>query len=354
MNYPFRVAGGHSAFFANFDFRFTNDELIFMRHAPRRFVQMGNEAWFENHGFEDTRSASEGSLFALKLRPNRESNNFRFLEPVSLELKLTNASGEAQVVDEDCLSDGRHVAIVVRRDGGQTRKWRPFMTYCHEPHAAALKPGESRYASHFVGATADGWLIDEPGFYLVQAAVELAGELVLSNVLRIHVSSDTSAADNAVAPDYFSEDVARVLAFQGAPALDKANDTLKLVVERCAGTPAATHAAVAMSSPMLRDFKSLKAGDTRADLAFGTSAMKLDQGSKIQVDALVKKPDEAAQTMGHISYFDTLERLSTTLASEGDTKQAKSVQKSVVDIMEKRGVLKAVVDAAKRRLERIK
>jgi hypothetical protein len=25
-----------------------------MRHAPRRFVQMGNSEWFVNHGFEAT------------------------------------------------------------------------------------------------------------------------------------------------------------------------------------------------------------------------------------------------------------------------------------------------------------
>ena len=51
MNYPFRVSGGQSAFFSDFRFRFSDDELVFMRHAPRRFVQMGNSNWFENHGF---------------------------------------------------------------------------------------------------------------------------------------------------------------------------------------------------------------------------------------------------------------------------------------------------------------
>ena len=52
MNYPSRVAGGEAAFFGNFRFRFLDEELVFMRHAPRRFVQMGNEDWFSNHGFE--------------------------------------------------------------------------------------------------------------------------------------------------------------------------------------------------------------------------------------------------------------------------------------------------------------
>ncbi len=49
MNYPFNVAGGETAFFSDFRFRFTDDELVFMRHAPRRFVQVGNANWFDNH-----------------------------------------------------------------------------------------------------------------------------------------------------------------------------------------------------------------------------------------------------------------------------------------------------------------
>ncbi len=34
MNYPYGVAGGESAFFADFEYRFSDGELLFMRHAP--------------------------------------------------------------------------------------------------------------------------------------------------------------------------------------------------------------------------------------------------------------------------------------------------------------------------------
>ena len=37
MNYPFRVDGGQSSFFADFEYRFSDSELLFMRHAPARF-----------------------------------------------------------------------------------------------------------------------------------------------------------------------------------------------------------------------------------------------------------------------------------------------------------------------------
>lgn len=353
MNYPFFVSGGQDAFFSDFEFRFSDDELVFMRHAPRRFVQMGNEDWFENHGFEQP-VEGESPGFRLELRPNREENGYKFLEPVTLELKLTNTSDESQPVEDDCLKDGRHVAIVVCREGGTPRKWRPFVAYCHKDDHDMLKPGESVYGAHFAGASTEGWLVDEPGFYKVQAAVDVNGTMVRSNVMRLYVSPPASDAENAVAPDYFSEDVARVLAFQGAPELAKASDHLQEVVKRCGANPAATHAAVALANPKLSNFRELDAGTSRDDLGFKTVNRKVDEASKQITDALLKQPETSAKTMGHIPYFDTLEHVSKCLADAGGEKEAKAVREKAIAIMEKRDVLKSVIDAAKRRLERMK
>ena len=47
MNYPTKVPGGQTSFFSDFAYRFSEQELLFMRHAPERFVQKGNASWFE-------------------------------------------------------------------------------------------------------------------------------------------------------------------------------------------------------------------------------------------------------------------------------------------------------------------
>ena len=52
MNYPFNYPGGLDTFFAAFDYGFSPDELLFLRHAPERYVRMGAKPWFSNHGFE--------------------------------------------------------------------------------------------------------------------------------------------------------------------------------------------------------------------------------------------------------------------------------------------------------------
>ena len=158
MNYPFRVSGGESSFFSDFRFRFSDDELVFMRHAPRRFVQMGNSDWFVNHGFEAPEALSRSGNWTLQIRPNRASNAYRFLEPVTMELKLTNSSGQAVAMDPDMLEDGRHITVFLQREGARTRQWRPLMTRCHEDHAEKLDPGESIYGAHMIssdGASSD-------------------------------------------------------------------------------------------------------------------------------------------------------------------------------------------------------
>jgi hypothetical protein len=113
--------------------------------------------------------------------------------------------------------DGRHIAVLVSRDGELTRRWNPLITRCHESHLVDLAAGASLYGAHLISASTSGWLIDEPGFYKLQAAVDVDGAIVVSNVLRIFVSPPATKAESQLAPDYFTEEVGRAIAFDGAP-----------------------------------------------------------------------------------------------------------------------------------------
>jgi hypothetical protein len=351
MNYPDRVAGQQAAFYANFRYRFSDDELVFLRHAPRRFVQMGNANWFDNHGFEAPSRLHQSGRWTLALRPNRERNAYRFLEPVTLELKLTNASDQPAALDPHLLSDGRHVTVFVQREGAPVRQWRPMASHCHQEHADALKAGASIYGAHPISVAPDGWLIDEPGFYLVQAAVDLGDEVVVSNVLRVHVAPPASPDEQALAPDYFTKDVAHALVFGATRTLADAHDTLRSVMERCADNPAALHAAVAVSSHRLEDFKWLDFGDDPTDAAVRLEEADLVDAAKVQADALLAAPDTAADTLGHIPYFDAVDHLADVLKAADDTAGAKRVLKSSVASMKRRDILAQVLAAAERKLK---
>lgn len=352
MNYPYNVSGGQSAFFGNFAFRFSDNELVFMRHAPRRFVQMGNSNWFENHGFEAPDPLRHSGNWQLSVRPNRAENSYRFLEPVTMEVKLANTSGAPVMVEGDLLADGRHITVFVQREGGTLRQWRPMITRCHEPHADKLDAGEAIYGAHMISTSTDGWLIDEPGFYKVQVAIDMGAEIVVSNVLRLYVAPPVSVEEGAVAADYFTEDVARVMAFAGAPHLSAAQDVLRRVVKTCAANPAALHAEVALSNPLLRDFKVLEDGKGGEGMVIRAQAAKVDQAAKAQVNALLKEPQKAADTVGHIPYFAQLRTVAETMEADGNEKGAVDLMQRTVEVMKERKILASVIENAERRIKR--
>jgi hypothetical protein len=354
MNYPYNVAGKTPAFFADFAFRFSNEELLFMRHAPRRFVQMGNSNWFVNHAFEAPEPTEQSGRWALEIRPNREVNAYRFLEPVAMEFKLSNTSNQALAVDQHLLEDGAHVTVFVQREGGTTRQWRPMITSCHETHEEHLKPQASIFGSHLISASTDGWLIDEPGFYKVQAAINLGAEVVVSNVQRLYVAPPGSNEEVRLAPAYFTEDVARALAFKGAPALSAAMSTLEEVMNRCANNPAALHASLALATPQLRDYKHLEARSDRASLEIKSVKADVAGAEKAISAVLINEPHRAAETIGHIPYFGALEHLAEVMDGSGNAPRAKKILQASVTTMKQRNVLESVVQAVERKLARTK
>ena len=350
MNYPNRVTGGQAAFYSNFEFRFSDTELVFMRHAPRRFVQMGNENWFENHAFEQQPDHPAQRL-KLHLRTHRDSNSFAFLEPVKVELKLENVSDSPLQVQQDAIQDD-HAAILVGRDnGGKPAKWRPFASHCHQVQWVTLAPGEALYASHFVSASGQGWLIAEPGFYTIQTACHVDGAVVVSNPLRIFVGTPNDRLEEDLAPEYFVEDVARVLAFQGAPDLAGAQATLEEIATRLPGTPAATHATIALAKPQTRDFKRLETGGGRGDMAITTTSANVQQAIDRVLPVLVDSAEAAADTLGHIDYRRTVETFSVAIADAGNTGLAADVQKNLIATMQQRGVLQSVISDSARTLQ---
>lgn len=351
MNYPSLVSGGQQAFFSDFRFRFSDDELLFMRHAPRRFVQMGNNRWFVDHGFVAPELIGLQPGWRLDIRPNRELNVYRFLEPVTLEFKLTNISDAPASYDADALVDGHHLTVFIRREGAPTVQWRPMATLCMEERQDTLAPGASIYGTQMVSACSSGWLIDQPGFYQIQAVLDVGLYNVVSNVLRIYVAPSRSFEEDRLALDYFSEDVGRALVFGATPGLARAAVTLEELVRRCPDHAAAIHAAVALATPKLRDHKRLVAADD------GSLAIRCDraapEAAAEQIAPLLQSPQGAADTLGHIPYFETLDRVASALDQAGDVKKARDVLQTSVATMKQREVLPSVIRGAERKLDAV-
>lgn len=354
MNYPYNVSGGQSAFFADFEFRFSDMELLFMRHAPSAFVQMGNADWFDDHGFQQAAVTAEPA-FALELRVNRSKSEFEFLEPVVLEMKLTNISGSPQIVEHDILSDADEMTVILKKQGKPARHWAPFARYCHQPQKEVLQPGESKYESLFAAAGRNGWDLAEPGIYEVQMALHLEGEDIVSNKLKLRVAPPRGYDEEYVAQDFFSDEVGRIMTFDGSRVLDSGLDTLRETSERLAERRVALHAKIALGTPLARSYKELVLDPaTRRMTAahehagkFNVLSQHAKEAKALLSAALLKDPARSAETLGHIDYKYYVDQFSDWLHDEGDNSAAAKSQDQMHKVLAERHVLKSVLDDIK-------
>jgi hypothetical protein len=335
MNYPYSVAGGQAAFFADFEYRFSDQELLFIRHAPERFVQMGNAAWFDHHGFEQAAAPEEPTL-RLEIRVNREQPRYEFMEPVWLELKLTNIGTQPQLIDGDVL-DADSLTVILKKDGREARQLVPFRQKCVAPAVAALMPGDSIYGAVLASAGLNGWDVAEPGSYLVQAAAHVRGEDVISAPFMLRIAPPLSREEEYAAGDLFTQDAARVLIFNGTRVLDRGNDVLHEVVERFPDRRIALHARVALGSPLTVDYKRVVPADDGA-IDLDVTPAKPDEAARLIEPALVDRAQTAAETMGHIRYGTVAARLALRLADKGAEAVAAKTLDSVIDTLAERTV----------------
>jgi len=334
MNYPYNVSGGQDAFFDDFEYRFSDSELLFLRHAPERFVEMGDADWFDDHGFEQAETL-RGSPYRLELRAHREEQEyFDFLEPVVLELKLSNASTDPVVVDANVLESSA-LTVVVKRRNEPAKTWHPFAEYCQNGTRAVLMPatepgaaGEAIYGPLRLTGGVGGWSIDEPGYYTVPPR---------------------GFDEELIAQDFFTEDVARVLTFSGSGQLTKANAVLEEVVDRLGERKVSRHALVALATPRTKQYKTLEisekpAGEAgRPEMGFMVSKVKAGEAEKKLKKALLDDPAEAAETLGHIGYGRCVHELGTFMAEHVEPTRGAGALETAKKAMEKRGVKESVL-----------
>jgi hypothetical protein len=342
MNYPYAVQGGQAAFFADFEYRFSDQELFFVRHAPERFVEMGNAAWFDEHGFQRLAVPDEPTL-RLELRVNRAHPRYEFMEPVWLELKLTNVGAEPRLLDADVL-DADSLTLVLRKDGGAARRLVPFRQKCVAPADEPLVPGESIYGAVLASAGLNGWDVAEPGTYVVQAAAHVRGEDVISAPFALEIDPPRTRHEEQAAGELFTQDAARVLLFNGTRFLERGNDVLQEVVERFPERRIALHARVALASPLTVDYKRLVPIDDRRAAGLAVTPAKPHEAARLIEPALVDRAATAAESMGHIRYRTVAERLALRLADQGADAAATRTLDSAIHALSNRPVKRHVIE----------
>jgi hypothetical protein len=365
MNYPFLYRTGSFsdantvAFFRNFDFRFTDEELLFLRHAPEAFVEQGNAEWFDHHGFEQAEVSPVPAL-GLTCRVNRAPATFELLEPVVVELKLTNLTDEPMMVPDKLLRSTELLTVIVKRNNTPARKWQPYAHCCWRSKNAVLERGNSMYESLFLSAGKGDWAISEPGIYQIRVCLRVGGEDVVSNPLTIRVLPPRSYDEQSLAQDFFTDDVGRTLAFDGTRYLERANTTLREIVERFPQSRAAVHANIALAMPLAKPHKLLDLPtESRNGAVRGPQArinVKPAEAEAIETfaAALGLRPDgaqKAAEALGHIDYRYYAEKHCDVLEERGDKREAQEARQLLYETLVERRVLGKVTDEVRAKLD---
>jgi hypothetical protein len=347
MNYPKRVTGGEMSFFSSFEFRFSDNELRFLRHAPVEFTQPGHDDFGHNHA-GDISSGELYSPFRLELRTHRSIPYFEFLELVNLELKLTNVSQEPQLISDCVLEDHHEMSVIIQKQGKETRQWQPYARHLFLPKKEVLMAGKSKYGSLGISSGLNGWNIAEPGVYLVKVALHIDGQAVVSNSLRIRIAPPKNRYDEELfAQDFFTDEVGRTLAFNGSKFFSKANDCLKEACDRFPENRLNSHARLALNTPISKEYKMLsfdRDEEGRISKKFVVSDIKADEAREGLNQALIENADTAVESLGHIDFKKQVDHYSTFLAENGDSAEAEKCQDFLYKRMKKRKVLDSVLD----------
>lgn len=193
---------------------------------------------------------------------------------------------------------------------------------------------------------------------MVQVAVRIEGTDYVTNELKIQIKPPRSYDEEDVAQDFFSDEVGRVLAFDGTRSLDRANNVLRETASRFPALAVTRHALVALGKPALEAGKvlTIPARMDRMNCA-------ADVGGKITVvkpmpadatrdmhAALLETPEKAAETLGHVDYKSYMDDLSTGLAEAGEKEAAAKAQDTLHATLSARNVTPRVLaEIAKRR-----
>ncbi len=352
MNDPNRVRGGEDRFFSDFTYRYSDTELMLLRHGSGMNDAGKNLDWYEHHGFGGVTTGTTEDL-DLTFRLNRTSPVVQFMEPVTMEMKLTNRGLTPLLVDNDILENQNQLSMIISRNGFPARHLKPVFHIHHSFQRLVLMPGESIFGSVMISVGRGGWMIDDPGTYNIEGILHLDGGDLVARPLLIRVERARSFEEEIIAQDFLTVEMASLISSGGSLLLSNCNDILNEITQRFKGHRVALHAHRLLGTTMVRDHRLLlidgiiPVGNTVADLGGRFSVINADltEGMLHLMAAVDNTDDRAIETFGHIGFLELVNRTSDQLMIAGRKTDAIKIQNELLETMTRRNVKKSVIDS---------
>lgn len=357
MNYtwnyqPSSGAGGDAAYWAAFPFQFTDSEVIHLRHAFYRNVVMGANAFGRGAAEVDP------NLFAEPVRDRsglalgvRAKTNFRYGEPVVVELKLSATDTRGTETHGFLHPNDDFVTIAIRQPSGRTVLFRPLIRHCVDgDRQIRLLPGDDRYASAYVGHGSDGAYFEQPGRYAIRAAYIAAdGSRIISPVTELRVRPPVTAEDVEVGELMIGDEQGQLLALLGSDSvhLRAGNEAFDEVLSEHGDHPLATYARLAKGVNAARAFKQLTA-DKEVLIREPEPSVSITELSRVQEASI------QGDGVDNITLNFVMRTRARAEARAGHTNRAEAILDDMPRVFQSRGVKSQVVERVRRQAEQTK
>ena len=351
MNDPDRVKGGENRFFSDFTYRYSDSELMLLRHGVGMNDEGRNLDWYEHHGFGGVTTGGTEDL-DLTFRLNRLSPVVQFMEPVTMEMKLTNRGLTPLLVDNDILENQNQLSVIINRNGFPARHLQPVFHIHQRFQRLVLMPGESIFGNVMISVGRNGWMIDEPGTYNIEGILHLDGGDLVARPLLIRVERARSFEEEIIAQDFLNLEMASLISSGGSLLLSNCNDILNEITHRFHGHRVALHAHRMLGTTMVRDHKlllidgNIPEGNTVADIGgrFSVINADLNEGMKHLIAAVDNTNDRAIETFGHIGFLELVNRTCDQLMVAARKTDAVKIQTELLETMTRRRVKTSVIE----------
>lgn len=352
MNYPDAASQNATGsftssakwFYDRFRFQFDENELLFLRHAPARFVRMGDTAWGVSHGRVSRAEHNHKLHFEARVR----KQTFDLGEPVVVELKLANLSDRTvEVCKHLDLCEGFVQLAITGPDGVR----RPFVPFAHARsrlQTRSLKSNEAMYEAISLVVGKFGMPFKHPGAYRIEASYKGAGGAAAS-VCQIYVAPPREHDMLPVVNDLFNARIGRLLTMNGSRHMDEELDKLDHVLKKFPeDSPLSLALRPARIGAFAKNYKTFDAerGSVVLEEKDPDIVMK-------QLKPVVRNMNDAADAIGHIGFSKVVDEYTACAVDVGKRSAAGKVQKDLVDMFRKRGVVKRVVDRAEEKLKQL-
>jgi hypothetical protein len=337
MNYawkyqpPLPAPGGEPAYWANFPFQFTDNEVIHLRHGFYRNVILGGNdfavgaAEVDPEIFADRTEDNSGLRLALESK-----STFAAGEPVVVELKLSTTDARGKRVHPYLHPNATMVQIAVRKPSGRTVVYRPMIEHCIDEDRTVVLDEErpTIYDSAYLGYGKGGFYFDQPGLYEVRGIyVAPDGSRVVSPTLRLRVRSPHTPADEEVAELFSGDEQGQLFYLLGSDsaALESGRRAFETVLDKYGKHPLAVYARLVRGINRERDFKQLTV-DKIVKVRYADTTESVSLLSSV-VDASI-----ADKGVDNVTLNMVMRRLASAQKKAGDLERAKKTMDEMVEV----------------------